>query len=938
MNANMAIPMSITGSGTEQSMDEGLRRPFSNSRACRMCHRKKTKCEIDGSARACLQCRRSSTRCVFPEVGENLESDEYVQSLKERIVRVEALLKTAGILHEGDMSPDDFSDEDEDDEPPSQDISSTPSPTMSSLCRKGAGLEVTSIFRADERDDSRYFGKSCSMSILSRTGIEWIKSKTGDVSFLRLVSPEQIHDNPWNHWRPDVFQDLFASQVFKPLPSRSEVFSLMKDFFQTANRLFPIYLESKFMKMVEWQYTQQTCDDAARWASINMVIGLAYEYRFSNSSKPEKDRERAREYFKNAMSVFTELALKRTDLLSVQALLSMAFFLRGNCGTQSALPLVTAAMRSGQRMGLHRDIPRPDLSPAEQEERRRVFWVAFVVDQSTCLRIGNAPSQHPDDFDVPLPTELESDKESASNIPFFRQLCRMSIIKGRIYSRLYSAKALLRPPLEIYRTVKELHKELENWKGEYPLTTEPKLKPGAPDFLLGFAAAGLHFVYYNALIMIHRIPLFLHYIITSKATSKDLKELEALSIRRASKSASIGAQAARDTLKLINNMPWGDIAWTWSLLYYVFLGAATIFSSILRDLRHPKVRADLQSLTMASTFFATLVPGDGASNYAGFMARMSATLERIARVAVEKEEKREKEEPHLSANKKRTNSSSHKRRQPTTLRNAMTTDTTDQSTSDRENMNTNTNTNMNMAMDIGIPDTLEGLPPVNSSGYVVPLSPDTRTPQSHFQLQQQHHHPSNQPPNPYTNEYLDRTFLHEAGATGNHYTNPPMTMPSWQLSQDFSATAEPPTGPVLTTLDTNSPSSFASSTPTGTTNSTIPEFFQVPMTGDWDYSGSLFAGLFPAGFGFPVDGQATGAGPGGGVGADPAMSILSAESYVHGAPAVDGRVGMDGNGGFDAQGLGYGYGFVPESQGQGQGQGQGQAEDTVWPNGFLGLF
>ena len=103
----------------------------------------------------------------------------------------------------------------------------------------------------------------------------------------------------------------------------------MKDFFRTANRLFPIYLESSFMKMVEWQYTQQTCDDAARWASINMVICLAYEYRSSNSHKSEKDKERAELYFKNAMSVFTELALKRTDLLSIQALISMVrlFFL-----------------------------------------------------------------------------------------------------------------------------------------------------------------------------------------------------------------------------------------------------------------------------------------------------------------------------------------------------------------------------------------------------------------------------------------------------------------------------------------------------------------------------------------------------------------------------------------------------------------------------------
>lgn len=227
-----------------------------------------------------------------------------------------------------------------------------------------------------------------------------MKSKTGgDISFLNILSSDSTHDSPWSQWRPDVFHDLFASRVYKPLPPRSEVFSLIKDFFRTANRLFPIFHEGTFMKLVEWQYTQQTCDDSAIWASINMVICLAYEFRFSNSLKPEKDRERARLYFKNAMSVFTELALRRTDLLSVQALLSMVckptrlctivsdkcqsqgFFLRGNSGTQSALPFITAAMRSCQRMGLHRDLPRPDLTPTEQEQRRRVFWVAFTVDQ-----------------------------------------------------------------------------------------------------------------------------------------------------------------------------------------------------------------------------------------------------------------------------------------------------------------------------------------------------------------------------------------------------------------------------------------------------------------------------------------------------------------------------------------------------------------------------
>jgi hypothetical protein len=77
------------------------------------------------------------------------------------------------------------------------------------------------------------------------------------------------------------------------------------------------------MRMVEWQYTQQTCTDVARWASINILLALSYRYRPSHGPRPEKDNERAWLYFKNAASVFTELSLRRSDLLSIQTLLAM---------------------------------------------------------------------------------------------------------------------------------------------------------------------------------------------------------------------------------------------------------------------------------------------------------------------------------------------------------------------------------------------------------------------------------------------------------------------------------------------------------------------------------------------------------------------------------------------------------------------------------------
>lgn len=60
-------------------------------------------------------------------------------------------------------------------------------------------------------------------------------------------------------------------------------------------------------------------------------------------------------------------------------------FLRGNTGSQTASPVLTAALASCHRMGLHRNILRPGLSPAEQEQRKRVFWIAYILDQRWVL-------------------------------------------------------------------------------------------------------------------------------------------------------------------------------------------------------------------------------------------------------------------------------------------------------------------------------------------------------------------------------------------------------------------------------------------------------------------------------------------------------------------------------------------------------------------------
>ncbi|PLN84559.1 hypothetical protein BDW42DRAFT_162219 [Aspergillus taichungensis] len=862
------LTSSVSGShptpGTQSDLAYQSRRR--NQLACESCYKKKIKCEVDGSNAACVQCMRRNIRCKFTSRREkrgDLKRTHYVKSLEERLRRTEDLLRAAGLLGEETLNEENLSssedeqleegsdvDHDQDDSPnprldpnkrssgilasnstkdsdhaadqdPPSDTAAGVDGSESSTSATGRQrfgqnpLQQVPVFKWDAREEHRYFGRSSSLSILSRDGIEWIKNKTGEKKFLRLLVSDSSHDCPWDYWRPDVFHDVFSSQVFKPLPPRAEVFSLLRDYFRTLNRLFPLYHEATFMKLVEWQYTQQTCDDAARWASINIIISLAYEYRYSNTQKSEKDRERAWLYYKNAMSVFAELTLRRTDLLSVQALLGMALFLRGNSGTQSTLPIITAAIRASHRLGLHRNIPRPHLPPAEQEQRKRVFWIAYILDQSTCIRSGNAPTQHYEDLDVEFPVEEESEFVLTNNTSFFRQLCSMTVIKSRIYNKLYATTALEnKSALEIIGIVRGLHADLEKWKATSAFDLALKHERGGEDFLVGFASAGLQFVYYNSLIMVHRVPLVIHFIYAHRLATGGQVPIDLKAILKESlTSTAVCVQAARDTLRLVNNLPWGDIAWIWSLLYYIFLAVIMIFVNILRDSGHPKVKEDIQSLNVAATFFATLIPGDGPCNYARFMTRMCANFERTARTVFERHQK----------TATRPTDRQIQSRDPTITSESNTTAVSSASSSRNDRPPAapkSLSPDRSPASNTNVPSNIKGFPRVNSSGYVVvPGSP----PQNPVHLNtapavihQNHHHHQQQQAQP-QQQPQPQPPIHQTYPQPN---NLPTTQTDPYSLQNFFP-FDPASG------------FFAQ-----------PDLWQIPLTADWEFGGQFLPGLF----------------------------------------------------------------------------------------------
>jgi hypothetical protein len=171
--------------------------------------------------------------------------------------------------------------------------------------------------------ETRYIGSSSGFSIFSPKGIHWVNEKTGDSSFQNMISSTYMDDNKWIYWKPEIFSDIFARRVFKPLPPREEALSLFRDYFENFNCVFPLFHEPTFMHLVEKQYSRDPYEGSGWWASINVALAISHRLRVMSNLVPQDEDKKAWLYLKNAMGVLTELTMRNADLLSVQALLGM---------------------------------------------------------------------------------------------------------------------------------------------------------------------------------------------------------------------------------------------------------------------------------------------------------------------------------------------------------------------------------------------------------------------------------------------------------------------------------------------------------------------------------------------------------------------------------------------------------------------------------------
>lgn len=400
-----------------------------------------------------------------------------------------------------------------------------------------------------------------------------MNTKTGDNSFQHMISEVSVDDHKWTNWKPEVFQDVFRRPVFRPLPPKEVALSLLKDYFENFNCMCPLFHQPTFMHLVERQYSDDPYEGSGWWASLNCALAISHRLRVMSNLVPHDEDDKAWGHIKNAMGVFAELTLRNTDLLSVQALIGIALFMQGTPNPQPSFVLVAAAIRLSHNIGLHKRVTGFNLNPIEVEQRKRVFWIAYMLDKDLCLRSGRPPAQDDDDMTVELPDADPADNigniplaDSKCKMNLFRTMCEFSVIESKVYNRLYSTKASKQSDGELLNAIGELDQELEEWKDSIPVEFRPEHEIKASHTPLILHVVMLHFAYYNCLTTIHRMSVN-HGFWTSRLFNYAVQGLNSKALNpRVYSSSALCTAAARASIALLKYIPQGDNNCVWYVL------------------------------------------------------------------------------------------------------------------------------------------------------------------------------------------------------------------------------------------------------------------------------------------------------------------------------------------------------------------------------------
>ncbi|KAL4736155.1 hypothetical protein BDV11DRAFT_173152 [Aspergillus similis] len=218
-------------------------------------------------------------------------------------------------------------------------------------------------------------------------------------------------------------------------------------------------------------------------------------------------------YIRAVLSLIPRLLIEDPSVRSLEAFVNIATYLGPLGHTKTADSLLAVAVRITYSLGAH----RPSVIREEEGEHlRALFWYIYGFDKTLAIRFGRPPLFNDVDLDLRLP---DGYVESCSDDHFFlRPLIskpviypsdlRMSLIKSKIHTLLYSNHGRAQPVAIRLQCIRELDEELSALKSSFPDSCWPDVfaTGKTPDYTfhdLSLRGVNLHLEYYFCLGKIH---------------------------------------------------------------------------------------------------------------------------------------------------------------------------------------------------------------------------------------------------------------------------------------------------------------------------------------------------------------------------------------------------------------------------------------------------
>ncbi|KAJ5766586.1 uncharacterized protein N7511_004202 [Penicillium nucicola] len=362
-------------------------------------------------------------------------------------------------------------------------------------------------------------------------------------------------------------------------------------------------------------HTAKICIWAA-WAFMSVFPGIMSPLSISQRT----------DIVTSLMASINLLQQPHIDLLQATSMLVIINLLAGN--VQAGVLSNTLAARFVLLLGGNtRDCFRDScqfVTTSDERHRpayhlRNLFCMCYQQDKELCVRSGQPPAMSEYNCDLDLPIGYEQDYNISLGVghctsPVFPGDLRLSQIKSNVYCDLFSRRALEKDGVLILSDIRQLDRDLEEWRMSIPADYRPTLlfahDTSHPPGTFSIRALMMRLEYYYCLAYIHQAcGRFRSLAGNQDCETQGISSSLALSLVTC-RSSLYCLLAVRDALSSRD---------FWLILFYPLSAILTIFCHIISDPHAPDAVRDLDLISKIAVHVRELGGreaklGEGASN------------------------------------------------------------------------------------------------------------------------------------------------------------------------------------------------------------------------------------------------------------------------------------------------------------------------------------